>query len=116
MQRTASRLKSTYNCKIPRSAQDIKKVFENSVIYEKYALNLRKSKPFYIDSVDGIDPVDGKDSSFTIFASHQIIDLVEQHILPKDRKYLMDGTFDVCPIGCHYQLLVIYIEFKNDVS
>lgn len=42
--------------------------------------------------------------------------MIKQHIPTDDRRYMMDGTFDVAPLGSYYQLLIIYIEYKNDVG
>lgn len=111
MERNLRRHKNKKYPKVPRSAVDIIRSFEDSAVIQEFGFNLRKTKRFYIDTVE----IDEK-SSFTLFASHEIFDLVKKHILPNDRRYLMDGTFDVTPIGCHYQLLIIYIEYKNDVS
>lgn len=111
LQRTASRVKSNRHPKAPRTITEIKNAFAKPEIYNKYALNLRQTRPFYIDTID-----DGPKSAFTILASHQMIDLIEEHVAPEEKRYLMDGTFAVVPIGCYYQLLIIHLEFKNDVS
>lgn len=42
--------------------------------------------------------------------------LIDQNISPEERHYLMDATLDVVPDGNFYQLLIIHIEYKNDVS
>lgn len=95
---------------MPRTSGEISDAFKNEAIYNEYGLNERKSEPFYIETVDK-----SPSYSFTLFASMQVVKMI-QHFLPENRRYLMDGTFDVTPLGCYAQLLVIYIEFKNDVS
>lgn len=52
---------------------------------------------------------------FTIFASQFVMSFIQQNIRPGDRNYLMDGTFDSLPNG-FYQLLIIALEYENDVS
>lgn len=93
----------------PKTTEDVIKAFENPENRVKYGKNLRGNDDFYIDSVL-IEP----DSSFTVFASHQIIDMIKKYIPVGQRNYLMDGTFKVAPIG-YYQLLGIYIQWKNSV-
>lgn len=53
--------------------------------------------------------------AFTVFASKFVIDFIEKNIEPSSRKYLMDATFDSLPKD-FYQLLIISIEYQNDVS
>lgn len=95
---------------MPTTAKDIIEAFKDPQIFEKYALNLRKSKNFYVDTIE-IDSI----KCFTLFVSYEVIELIETYIAPEYRYYLMDGTFAVVPIGNFYQLLIIHIEFKNDV-
>lgn len=110
LERNARRLKNGKFPKMPRSPHDIIKAFKDPKIFDRYALNLRKTKPFYIDTICA------GTSHFTIFASHQVIDMIKKHIPPSQRNYLIDGTFKVTPIGGYYQLLIIHIECANDVS
>lgn len=109
VERNARRYKHPKYPKLPKSATDIIKAFAKKEIILKYGLNLRKTKRFYIDTV-----VNGSEF-FTVFASHQIIGLIEKHIAPRDRKYMLDGTFKIVPLTDYYQLLIIHIEYKNDV-
>lgn len=54
--------------------------------------------------------------AFCVFASDNIINLINEHISIAERNYLMDATFKVCPVGPFAQLLIIYLEYCNDVS
>lgn len=65
-----------------------------------------------------IDSIIEKDYAFHVFASYANIDLTKKHIPPGQRKYLMDGTFKIVPrqFSKNGQLLIIAIEYKNDVS
>lgn len=75
---------------------------------EQYGFNLRNTERFYIDTIEK--------SGFTIFASREIMQMIDDAIPPENRKYMLDGTFDVAPIGSFYQLLIIAIDYKKDVS
>lgn len=110
MKRNLVRILNPNRPKMPKTSNEISDAFKNEAIYNEYGLNEHKTEPFYIDTVDK-NPF----YSFTVFASMQVVKMIQQ-FLPDNRKYLMDGTFDVTPLGCYAQLLVIYIEFKNDVS
>lgn len=81
-----------------------------------FGLNMRKNERFYIDTI--IEKGHGRepDISFTLFASLNMIELIKQYIPPQNRRYMIDGTFDITPIGSYYQLLVIHIEYRHDVS
>lgn len=52
--------------------------------------------------------------SFHVFVSPSVKSLIEKHMTNQPRHYLIDGTFKVIPRE-FAQLLVISIEFKNDV-
>lgn len=78
-------------------------------MYE-YGLNLRKTERFYISTIQ-------KDSfAFTLFASFQVMSLIENHIPPQCRNYAMDGTFAMTPLKGFYQLLIIHVEYGKSVG
>lgn len=105
--------------KKPKSIVEVKKAFEDPVTVQKFGRNLRDTERFYIDTIimermtkDGI-----KESFFTIFASYEILNMIAVHIPLEQRIWMLDGTFAVTPIdGGYYQLLIIHIQYKNDVS
>lgn len=76
---------------------------------DKYGYNMEHDAKCYIDTV--VTP----HYAFTVFASKFVIDFIEKNIEPSTRNYLMDATFDSLPKG-FYQLLIISIEYQNDVS
>lgn len=83
-------------------------------IRDKYAKTLDNQRLLYVDSV-----VKKKQYAFHLFASVATVDLIKQHIPPDQRKYLADGTFRVAPRRFSTkggQLLIISIEYKNDVG
>lgn len=94
----------------PTTTREIKMAYNSFETMQQFGLNLRKTHRFYIDTVEN------GGSEFTVFASYEMMNMVEEHIPPESRRYMVDGTFDVVPISHFYQLLVIAIEYKNDVS
>lgn len=56
-----------------------------------------------------------QDIAYCIFSSQKSIKLIEENILPVKRTFLMDATFKIVPRGCFTQLLVIYIEYMEEV-
>lgn len=92
----------------PKTPENVATSFENENIMNDYGYNLRRTENFYITTVTQ------HASSFTLFGSKEVMKMIEKFV-PHNRKYLLDGTFDVTPVG-FYQLLIIYIEYQNDVS
>ena len=76
---------------------------------EKYGYNYENDGKFCIDIV--VTP----DHAFTDFASKFVMNFIEKNMEPTARNYLMDATFDSLPKE-YYQLLIISIEYQNDVS
>lgn len=111
MERNLRRLKQKKYPKNPINGPQIINTFEDPINIENFAFNLRRTNRFYIDTVKT-----DLDQWFTVFASQSLIKMIENHIPAEERRYLIDGTFKVRPLGNFYQLVVIYIEFKNDVS
>lgn len=96
--------------KIPKTIEQLREALESSSVRNDYLRALGSNETeFYIQTV--IKPT----YSFSVFASLNIINLIRNHIVPKHRNYLIDGTFKIVP-KIFYQLLIISIEFMNDVS
>lgn len=95
----------------PQTGEEIQEKLRTPEVFEEYGKTLNKQHPLYVDSVieDGY--------SFHVFASFATIELIQQHVPPGERKYLMDGTFKIIPrqFTRSGQLLIIAIEYKNDV-
>ncbi|XP_055307952.1 uncharacterized protein LOC129572070, partial [Sitodiplosis mosellana] len=92
----------------PKNTTEIKQAYDDDATMQEFGLNLRRTNYFYVDTV-GIEGCE-----FTVFASYDMMGMVNEHIPPEGRRYMLDGTFDVVPIRYFYQLLVIAIEYKND--
>lgn len=107
--RSLRRFKSKPYPKVPKTRLQLQKSLNSSSVIRDFGFNLDETARLYFDTVLA------KDYLFTVFASNDIINIVKQNIEPGKRKYLLDGTFKVVPKQ-FYQLLIIAIEFKNDVS
>lgn len=94
----------------PNTVAQIKTAYNDQDTMQQYGSNVRKTHPFYVNTAET-----EFGSAFTIFASYEVIHMVKEHIPPEQRRYLIDDTFDVTPPGCFSQLLIIAIEYKNDV-
>lgn len=105
------RLRDKKYPKRPKSDEEIRTAFSNPKILEEFGRTLDKKRSLYIGSV-----IEEK-YAFHAFASTAMIKIVEEHIPPGQRKYLIDGTFRVVPgqFKKNGQLLIIAIEYKNDV-
>lgn len=108
MKRNLSRYVNDKYPSNPQSFSEIADAFKDVNIFNEYGLNLRKTERFYIDTV--VEPM----YSFTLLGSSEVIKMIE-HIPAEERRYLLDGTFSIRPVGPYYQVLVMYIEFRNDV-
>lgn len=108
MKRQLSRIKSNCYPKKPTTFKEIKDSFDTPAINLEYGRTLNQTEKLYVDTIVTVN------YSFCIFASFKIINIVKQHIRPGERNYLLDGTFKVAP-EMFYQLLIISIEFENDV-
>lgn len=107
--RSLRRFKSKPYPTVPNTRLQLQQTLNSSAVIRDFGLNLDGTARLYVDTVLE------KDYLFTVFASNDIINIIKQNIVPGKRKYLLDGTFKVVPKQ-FYQLLIIAIEFKNDVS
>lgn len=94
---------------MPKDCEEIERSFEDVNILRKYGLTLDEKSKFYVDTVVS------SNHSFCVFQSEAAIDLIKNRIDPKQRRYLLDGTFQSAakPFG---QLLTISVEYKHIVS
>lgn len=109
IKRSMDRVKNEKYPKRPSSLQEVKDLFANTEIINKYGTNLDKTEKLYIDTV--VEEAYG----FLLFASYATINMTRSNIAPHQRNYLIDGTFSCSP-KMFYQVLIISVEFKNDVS
>lgn len=94
----------------PKTCEDIRVAFANEKIRKIYG-HTKHDNPsvFYKGCVE--------DSNFAycIFASDVITQKINSCIPIERRNYLMDATFKIVPQSCFKQLLIIYIEYMEQV-
>lgn len=106
--RQLKRIKNKSYPKSPENVESIRAKMLESEIGKDYGYTKDGLHNLYIDSVIN------ENYSFCLFASFKTIEVIKNEIEPDGRHYLMDGTFKVAPKG-FLQLLIISIEYKNDV-
>lgn len=92
----------------PKTDEEVQATLSDPKIFEEYGKSLNKQHHFYV----GSDITEKY--AFHVFASFDVVNLIEKHIPPAQRNYLMDGTFKIVP-SMFQQLLIISIEYGNNV-
>lgn len=69
----------------PTTLAKIKEAYSDPKTLEEYGFNLRKSDRFYVNTIEA------ENGGFVLFASHQIIRMIDEHIPPENRKYMYIG-------------------------
>lgn len=111
MDRQLRRIKNVAYPKSPETCEEVIQLFHSKRIMEKYGWNLKGSEPFYV----GGQATESHDHDFCLFASKESMKLLEKHIPPFQRTYLMDATFKIVPHGSFRQLLIIHIQWNLNV-
>lgn len=106
MERQLRRIKNNCHAKPPKTCNEINSLLDSEEMMEKYGNNLSGTDRFYV----------GGEDDFCLFASKKSIELVEENIAPSQRKYLMDATFKIVPNGRFRQLLIIHIQWNQNVK
>lgn len=96
----------------PKSALDVVEAFNIENVWTQYGVSKDCDNPehFYTASISD------KDYSYFIFSSQKSIHLIRENISPTNRKFLIDATFKPVPRGCLNQLLIIYVEYFDEVQ
>lgn len=108
MSRQFSRRKYKNRPKLPKGCEEIKQKFEDIDILRKFGHTLDEKSKLYVNTV--VKP----NYSFMIFESDAVIDLIKKRIGPKQRRYLLDGTFQTAATP-FVQILSISVEYKRKV-
>lgn len=109
MKRQLFRIKNSKYPRLPKCIADIRTAFEQKEVMKDFGYTLDKSRVLYVGTVVK------KSYSFVTFASRKVIDIIKDMIPSTQRRLLIDGTFQIVPRQFN-QLIVISIEYKNDVS
>lgn len=109
MKRTLERKKNPRHPKKPASLAQFREDILKPSIMSQYGYNSDGDSRFYLDTVLT------ENFEFTIFYSQYVISFIRNNIPAGSRNYIIDGTFGSIPKN-FYQLLIMTIEYKNDVS
>lgn len=108
--RQLQRIRSDLLPPSPKTLDEVKAIFENESNMRNFGFTLHED-PNIFYKVTFIS----KDFAYCIFGSDIIMNLIETHISPSRRHYLMDATFKICPVGDFNQLLIVYVEYMDKV-
>lgn len=108
LSRSLRRLKESVFPQSPRTVQELVSEFNKQHIDRAFGTTRNGGQFFH-----GV--VSDEGYSCAIFASTEIMELIENHIPPTNRVYLADATFKVVPVGFFTQLFVIYVAYEGDI-
>lgn len=95
----------------PQTAVEVECRFREEEIMKAYGNTVHESPNVFFKTV-----FTSKSFSYCIFASDAIIRNINEYIAIDRRNYFMDATFKVCPYGEFTQLLIIYVEYMEQVT
>lgn len=112
IQRGLQNIVSKHLITSPKYAVQIIESFNLENVWSEFGLTKDEANPMHFFTACIIE----ENYTFCLFSSQKSINLVKENIQPSQRKYLMDATFKIVPKGCFKQLLIIYIEYFEEVS
>lgn len=99
--------------KSPKNCEEIINAYKVAYVIENYGMTIRESdKPrtmYYKYTFES------NEHSFCIFASDEIVAAIKEHVPQDSRRYFMDATFKIVPMGIFKQLLILYAEFMGQI-
>lgn len=111
IERTLRKYKSQHMPKHPASCEEIEHQFKDPELMSSFGYTCHDEPRIFYKGIYKCDTF-----SYCVFASDTIIGAIQQNIPVNRRHYLMDATFKIVPVGPFTQLLIIYIEFADEVS
>lgn len=109
LKRQLSRRKGKSYPKRSKNHAHIRDILQDPKNFKAFGQTADEYDKFYIGSVVKVQ------HAFHVFTSPSVINLIKNQMVNQPRNYLIDGTFRVVPRE-FAQLLVISIEYANDVS
>lgn len=97
--------------KNPTNCGEIFNAFQDETILNTLGRSKHVDKSIFFDGV-----VEKNTHSFCVFSSKFAISLIQSHIEPARRHFMVDATFKVVPVGPFYQLLILYCAYIKCVS
>lgn len=95
--------------KNPENINDIEAIFSREDI--KSILGKTKTNGIFYDGV-----LEGEGYSACFFSSKDALEVFELYVHHGEREIMIDGTFDVVPVGSFHQLLILYGVYMGKVS
>lgn len=110
MERNLRRIKNETFAASPTNGAEIIKVFSDEALIKLFG-NTKHDEPelFYRGTLVH------ENYTCTFFFSEKIRQIIVENIPADRRKYLMDATFKIVPVGCFRQILIIYVEYLEHV-
>lgn len=94
----------------PKTIQEVIAAFNMKTIMDSFGSSYYdKPTPFFKTAFHC------EEFAYCIFSSDNIVNMIQRHIAPIRRHFLIDATFKVCPFGEFYQLLIIYVSYVDNV-
>lgn len=110
MQRGLQYLTAKVFIRSPSTPNEIVESFNLERIWNEYGITKHEDNPCHFFKAciqeDGF--------SYCIFFSETIASIITEHILPQQRKYMIDGTFKIVPMGVYKQLLIIHVDYFEE--
>lgn len=110
VKRHLNRKRSIVLPKSPTTCAELRDAYLNEIIMNLYGYTKSSNKKIFFKY-----SYESTQFSYCIYVSEKVITLMTIHLEVKDRNFLIDAKFKVCPFGESKQLLIIYIEYMGRV-
>lgn len=113
LQRNLQLIRAAALPKNPNNGSDIAKMFDDENVM--HLIGISKTKSTFFDGI--LEGGNRKEDKFSacFFSSKDSLNIFEQNVPYGERNIVIDGTFDVVPLGTYNQLLVIYAVYMEKV-
>lgn len=109
-ERTLNLIRNKTLPKSPTSCHEIGRAFTDNKIMLSIGTSQHEENYVFFDGI-----VETEKFSFCVFSSKYCINLIENHIELSRRRFMMDATFKICPLGPFRQFLIIYVAYIEKV-
>lgn len=118
MERGLLKIRNEALPKSPKNCEEIIAAFNIPYVIENYGLTIRdgdESANTPPRSMYYKHTFESNEHSFCVFASDDIVKAINEHVTQDTRRYYMDATFKICPLGIFKQLLIMYVLFMGQI-
>lgn len=111
MERNMMRIGAKNMPKSPTTSEGIEKVFLLENVMQHFGTAKNAEDKTFFKIVFKCDAFE-----YCVFASDRIIELIEKYFPDiAERRYLMEATFKIVPVGPYKQFLILYVELIDKV-